>query len=166
MPQLPDLLCSNSFLVKVFQSCPTLCDPMNYTVHGVFQARILEWVAVPFSRGSSRPRNQTRVFTLHVDSLPVELPGKPKVKVTQSTQAFNSSMYYVKLPQIGLADRVLPNIYFGYLPQNMDLKAVPGAVHKAALFLWGEKILIFHLRICWELLADITHVFFSIFLIR
>ena len=53
MPQLPDLLCSNSFLVKVPQSCPTLCDPMNYTVHGVFQARILEWVAVPFSRGSS-----------------------------------------------------------------------------------------------------------------
>ena len=56
---------------------------MNYTVHGVFQARILEWVAVPFSRGSSQPRKQTRVFTLHVDSLPVELPGKPKVKVTQ-----------------------------------------------------------------------------------
>ena len=112
MPQVPDLLCSNSFLVKVTQSCPTLCDPMNYTVHGVFQARILEWVAVPFSRGSSQPRKQTRVFTLHVDSLPVELPGKPKVKVTQSIQAFHSSMYYVKLPQIGLADRVLPNMYF------------------------------------------------------
>ena len=39
--------------VKVTQSCPTLCDPMGYTVHGILQARILQWVAVPFSRGSS-----------------------------------------------------------------------------------------------------------------
>ena len=47
--------------VKVAQSCLTLCDPMNYTVHGILQARILEWVAVPFSRGSSQPRDQTQV---------------------------------------------------------------------------------------------------------
>ena len=40
-------------IVKVSQSCPTLCDPMNYTVHGNLQAGILEWVAFPFSRGSS-----------------------------------------------------------------------------------------------------------------
>ena len=38
------------FLVKVTQSCPTLCDPRDYTVHGILQARILEWVAFPFSR--------------------------------------------------------------------------------------------------------------------
>ena len=37
--------------VKVAQSCPTLCDPMDYTVHGILQASILEWVAFPFSRG-------------------------------------------------------------------------------------------------------------------
>ena len=43
--------------VKVTQSCPTLCDPVDYTVHGILQARILEWVAFPFSRGSSQPRN-------------------------------------------------------------------------------------------------------------
>ena len=36
--------------VKVTQSCPTLCEPMDYTVHGILQARILEWAAVPFSR--------------------------------------------------------------------------------------------------------------------
>ena len=47
--------------VKVAQSCPTLCDPMDCTVHGILQARILEWVAaVPFSRGSSRPRDWTQ----------------------------------------------------------------------------------------------------------
>ena len=38
-----------------------LCDSMDYTVHEILQARILEWVAYPFSRGSSRPRNRTGV---------------------------------------------------------------------------------------------------------
>ena len=47
--------------VKVSQSCPTLCVPMNYTVHGILQARILQWVAFPFSRGSSQPRDPTQV---------------------------------------------------------------------------------------------------------
>ena len=47
--------------VKVTQLCPTLCDPMDYTVHGILQARILEWVAFPFSRGSSQPRDRTQV---------------------------------------------------------------------------------------------------------
>ena len=48
-------------VVKVAQSCPTLCDPMDYTVRGILQARILEWVAFPFSRGSSQPRDRTQV---------------------------------------------------------------------------------------------------------
>ena len=47
--------------VKVAQLCPTLCDPMDYIVHGILQARILEWVAFPFSRGSSQPRDRTQV---------------------------------------------------------------------------------------------------------
>ena len=47
--------------VKVAQSCPTLCEPKDYTVHVILQARILAWVAVPFSRESSQPRNQTQV---------------------------------------------------------------------------------------------------------
>ena len=51
---------------EVAQSCPTLCDPVDCSppgssVHGVLQARILEWVAISFSRGSSRPRNRTHV---------------------------------------------------------------------------------------------------------
>ena len=47
--------------MKITQSCLILCNPMGYTVHGILQARILEWVAVPFSRGSSQPRDQTQV---------------------------------------------------------------------------------------------------------
>ena len=51
---------------EVAQSCPTLCDPMDCSlpgssVHGIFQARVLEWVAISFSRGSSQPRDQTWV---------------------------------------------------------------------------------------------------------
>ena len=52
--------------VLVAQSCLTLCNPMHCSppgssVHGILQARILEWVAIPFSRGSSRSRDQTQV---------------------------------------------------------------------------------------------------------
>ena len=52
--------------VLVIQSCPTLCNPVDCSQpassdRGILQARILEWVAIPFSRGSSQPRDQTRV---------------------------------------------------------------------------------------------------------
>ena len=50
-----------------------------WIVHGVLQSSILEWVACPFSRTSSQPRNQTRVSALQADSLPTELSGKPPV---------------------------------------------------------------------------------------
>ena len=50
--------------VKVTQSCLTLREFMDYTVHGILQARILEWVAFPFSMGSSQPRDQTQVSRL------------------------------------------------------------------------------------------------------
>ena len=46
---------------KVTQLCPTLCDPTDYTVHGIPQARKLEWVVIPFSRASSQPRDGTQV---------------------------------------------------------------------------------------------------------
>ena len=47
--------------VIVIQSCLTLWDSLNYAVHGILQARILKWVAIPFSRGSSQPRDQSQV---------------------------------------------------------------------------------------------------------
>ena len=50
--------------VKVTWLCLTLCDPMDYTFHGILQARILEQVAFPFSRGSSQPRDQTQVSSI------------------------------------------------------------------------------------------------------
>ena len=55
--------------MKVAQLCPTLCDSMGCSLpgsslHGILQAIILEWVAMPFSRGSSQPRNWTQVSCL------------------------------------------------------------------------------------------------------
>ena len=58
---LAPILCIPIVKMKVAQSCPTLCHPMDYTVHGILQARILEWGAFPFSGGSSQPRDRTQV---------------------------------------------------------------------------------------------------------
>ena len=71
---------------KLLQSCPALCDldcsPLGSSVHGILQARILEWVAMPSSRGSSQPRDRTPVscdccIGRQTGSLPLEPPGKP-----------------------------------------------------------------------------------------
>ena len=64
---------------EVTKSCLTLCSPIDYTVHGILQARILEWVAFPFSRRSSKPRDQTQVSCIASGFfLPAEPQGKPK----------------------------------------------------------------------------------------
>ena len=67
--------------VLVAQSCPTLCDSMDYSppgssAHGILQARILEWVAIIFSRGSSQPGIEPGSPALQADVLPSELLGK------------------------------------------------------------------------------------------
>jgi len=54
------------------------CSPPGSSVHGILQARILHWVAIPSSRGSSQLRNQTQVSLIAGNCLPAELPGKPK----------------------------------------------------------------------------------------
>ena len=82
---LPGLPCGVWYVyVIAAQSCPTLCDPRDYgppgsSVHGILQARILEWVAISFSRGSSRSRDST----LQEDSLPSEPPGQWLVQGVQ-----------------------------------------------------------------------------------
>ena len=60
---------NGKWVSDVAQLCPTLCDPMDYSppgssVHGILQARILEWVAISFSRGSSQPRDWTQVSSI------------------------------------------------------------------------------------------------------
>ena len=74
------------YMYLVTQSCPTLWDPMDHSlpgssVRGILQARILEWVATSYSRGSSRPRDRNCVSRVSCVgrriSLPVPPPGKP-----------------------------------------------------------------------------------------
>ena len=65
---------------EVTQSCLTLCDPMDcslpgFSIHGIFQARVLEWVAISFSKGSSWPRDWTESPALQADALPSKSPG-------------------------------------------------------------------------------------------
>ena len=64
--------------VKVAQLCLTLCDPMDYTVYGILQARILEWVAFPSPGDLPSPGIKPGSLALQADSLPAEPQGKPK----------------------------------------------------------------------------------------
>ena len=71
----------HAVLCLVAQSCLTLCDPMDCSppdssVHGILQAKILEWVAMPSLRGSSQPRIEPMSPPLQADSLLSEPPGK------------------------------------------------------------------------------------------
>ena len=76
--------------VKVVQLCPALCSPVAYIVHGILQARILEWVAFPFSRGSSQPRDWTQVSHIAGRFFTTASPGKPKA--TFSSVRFSRSV--------------------------------------------------------------------------
>ena len=75
--------CNTQVNVKVAQPCLTLCDPMDCIVHVILQARILEWVAFPFSRGSSQSRNRTQISRIasRILFLPAELQGKTSTQV-------------------------------------------------------------------------------------
>ena len=70
----------------VAQSCPTLCDPMDCSlpgssVHGIFQAIVLEWIAISFSSGSSRPRGRTRVSHIVDRRFTIWAPGKSSLSI-------------------------------------------------------------------------------------
>ena len=98
--------------VEVIQLCPILCDTKDYTVPGILQARILEWVAVPFSRGSSHNPG------IEPKSLPAEPPGKSKItgvgslsllQQTFLTQKLNQSLLHCRQILYGLSYRVSPS---------------------------------------------------------
>ena len=97
----------------VAQSCPTLCDPMDCdppgsSVHGILQARILEWLAVPFSRGSPWPRDQTWV-SCNADRF-----------FTGWATLFSRSLSSVKYPS--LSDLFLPETMLLNIPGTLSGK--------------------------------------------
>ena len=122
--------------MKVTQSCPTLCDPTDCIVHGILQARKLEWVAFPFSRGSSQPRDWTQVSltvgrfftgwaTREVHEVKVNVKSLSRVQffATPSYQAppfmeFSRQEYWIGLPFPSLEDLSSPGIE----PRSSTLK--------------------------------------------
>ena len=102
---------------------------MVYTVHGIFQARVLELVALPFPRGSSQPRMEPRSPALQVGSLPVEPQGKPKntavgnislLQKTFLTQEFNHGLlhsrhilYQLKYQGVPITSSHVQQIFLG-----------------------------------------------------
>ena len=125
--------------VLITQSCQTLCNSTNCSlpgssVHGILQARILEWVAIPFSRGSSRPRDQTQVSCIsrqilyHVNSSPkshqfqfshsvISNSASPRTAALQASLSITNSQSLLKLLSIELV---------------MDREAWHAAVHGVA----------------------------------
>ena len=64
---------------EIFSVCPTLCNSMDYTVHGILQARILEWVAFPFSRRSPKPRDWMQVSHCRKILYQLSHKGRPTI---------------------------------------------------------------------------------------
>ena len=109
---MPEIWC----YALLLQSCLTLCNPMgcsppDFSVHEILQARILEWVAMPSSRGSSQPRDQTQVshivggfFTIWFSSVQllshVRLFATPWIPVRQASLSITNSQSSLKLTSI------------------------------------------------------------------
>ena len=97
--------------------CPTLQDPKDCSlpgspIHRIFQARILEWVAISFSRGSSQPRDQTRVSCLHLlhwqaGSSPLEPSGKPRWVLITVVSEYQSLFFQLYLKSIYIIQQVI-----------------------------------------------------------
>ena len=92
------------YLCLVAQSCPILFDPLDcslsgFSVHGIFQAKILEWGAISCSRESSQPRDQTQVSWVSciagADSLPTEPWGEPKLPLIERLPSTRHIYIYI-----------------------------------------------------------------------
>ena len=83
------------------------CSPPGSFVHGILQARIMEWVAIPFSRGTSRPRIKPRSPAMQADFLPSEPPGKPEL--TRSNSNFLFDNYTIIVLSVQFSHSVVSN---------------------------------------------------------
>ena len=107
-----DLMLAAAICCLVAQLCPTLCDPMDCSppgssIHGIFQARILEWIAMPFSRGSSQPRVRTltsyiiwethRQLNRSFNNIRTEHLGKKAKEMFKWNRAFKSGQKWKKV---------------------------------------------------------------------
>ena len=105
----------------IAQSCPTLCDPVDCSlqgssVHGIFQARVLEWVAISFSRGSSWPRDRTQVSRIAGRCFTVWATREALKRWADS----NLYITEVNQPWFSLERLMLKPQYFGHLMRRAN----------------------------------------------
>ena len=146
--------------VKVAQSCLTLCEPMDYTVRGIFQARILELIAFPFSRGSSQPRDWTQVshtaggfftsWATREAQLEIQLPYDPaipllgihteetRIKRDRCTPMFIAALFTIastwKQPRCPSADEWIRKLWYIYTMEYYS--AVKSNTFESVLMRW------------------------------
>ena len=97
---------------------------MDYTVHGILQARILKWAAFPFSRGSSQPRDQTQVAHIAGDSLPAQPQGKTKnTGVGQSVSQFSRSVVIFPKQESNWGPLLKGEFFINWAMKEADLSA-------------------------------------------
>ena len=120
---------------SVAQSCPTLCNPMDYSlpgssVHGIFQAIVLEWIVISFSRGSSRPRDRSRVSRIvqfsSVQSLSrVQLFATPWIAAHQASLSITNSRNSPRLTSI---ESVVPSSHLILCRPLLLLPPIPPSI--------------------------------------
>ena len=133
---------------KSLQSCLTLCDPMDYrppgsSVQGILQARILEWVAIPSSGGSSWPRDQTLVFYVPctdepVGSLPLAPPGKPMCE-TAAAAAKSLQSCPILCDPIDRSPQAPPSLGFSRQEHWSGLP-FPSPMHESEKWNWHRSV--------------------------
>ena len=136
---LADSACMHA---KSLQSCPTLYDPMVYSppgssVHGILQARILEWVATPSSRGSSRPRDQPESpvsFALQVHHLPLSHPGRPYVVTEPQFESYSKFPLAIYFTCGNVCFHVALSIHPTLCPYGLDVSDTNNWITSVELF--------------------------------
>ena len=121
--------------MKVVQSCLTLCGLMNYTVHGILQVRILEWVAFPFSRGSFQRRDRTQVSRTNAHPTYVI-----RLWITNVTELCKQDALE-KLQVLRFREKLTPTFFIKWVVQLVFLsfKISLGSVPRSR-FIGGSKI--------------------------
>ena len=125
---------------EVAQSCPTLCDPMD-CVHGIFQARVLEWVAISFSRGYFQPRDQTQISSI-VGRCFTIWATKRKTKMNDPPFSFRGNLSKYPLSK----SSVLSHLQWCFIAWEIFFFNVPYTeptvwlVHNQMLAMWTVKL--------------------------
>ena len=125
---------------EVAQLCPTLCDPMD-CVHGIFQARVLEWVAISFSRGYFQPRDRTQISSI-VGRCFTIWATKRKTKMNDPPFSFRGNLSKYPLSK----SSVLSHLQWCFIAWEIFFFNIPYTeptvwlVHNQMLAMWTVKL--------------------------